>query len=314
MQAGEARAGQEEDTLVVVHSALAIVDSLGIHQGVGVEELRGRAEGRRAAQVLAILQVRAIADVRLAGIHPPRVDAQRIVVLVHLVPEELAGVGCVSIVEAVGVAGADPILQTILDGEAVHPSFLVELLEVLRSRVEFRPDGNHHPPVHGVDGIDHRLRIGETRLVELVATPSVLGPVIPVEDDVVDRNLPVAEALERTEHLVLRVVFLAALPVAHSPLGHDRRLAREGAVAGDNVVHVVPCDEVIIQLLRHLAPPRLFGLLLGSDGLHDAEAGVGDAAVGLPFDLEGDTLARLEVDGKLIAVGVPRRAPTLGDN
>ena len=177
LQSGKARTGQQEHTLVVVHPALAVIDSVGIHQSVSVEELGGRSQSRRSAQILAVLQVGTIAHVRLAGIHPPSIDAQRVIMLVHLLPEQFPCVGTISVIESVGITRTYPVLQAILYRLLVHPAILVKLLEMFGRGIELRPYRNHHPSVHRVDRVYHGLRVGETCLVELVASPSVFGPI-----------------------------------------------------------------------------------------------------------------------------------------
>ena len=71
---GKSGTGQQEDTLVGLHATLSVIDSLGIHQSVCIEEFCGRTECRRTAKILTILQIRTIAHVRLAGIHPPGIN------------------------------------------------------------------------------------------------------------------------------------------------------------------------------------------------------------------------------------------------
>ena len=195
LQAGKARTGQQEYPLVVVHTALSVVDGIRVHQRIRIEIFRRRTQCRRPAQVLTVLQIRTVAYIRFAGIHPPGIDAQRIIVFVHLFPEQLACLGTVCVIEAVCVPFANPILQAILHRLAVHPALLVKLLEMFCCSIELRPDGNHHPPVHGMNRIDHRFRIREMCLVELMASPCVFRPVAPVEHNVVYRNFPVTETV-----------------------------------------------------------------------------------------------------------------------
>ena len=52
-----------------------------------------------------------------------------------------------------------------------------------------------------MDGIHHSLRIRETGRIELMASPCILFPVTPVHNNIVDRDIPLAEALKSLDHL-----------------------------------------------------------------------------------------------------------------
>ena len=99
LEAGEAGARQQEHTLVGIRLALAVVDCVGVDEGIRVEVFGGGAERGRCDQVFAVLQVGAVADVGLRCVHPPCVDAQGHVVVGDLAPEELAGLRVVGVVE-----------------------------------------------------------------------------------------------------------------------------------------------------------------------------------------------------------------------
>ena len=230
--------------------------------------------------------------------------------LVHLVPEQLACIGTIGIIESVRITRTYPVLQAVLYRLLVHPALLIKFLEMFGCRIEFRPYGNHHPSVHGVNRIYHCFRIGETCLVELVASPSVFGPVVPVKHDVVNRNPAVAEPFQGTQHFGLRIVFLTALPIPHRPFRHNRRLARQRTVAADDLVHIVTRDKIIIQLLRHFAPPRLLALFFRVYRTVYTKSGIRYGSVGNPFHFERHTLSGFQIDRELIAVRVPRRTPT----
>ena len=161
----------------------------------------------------------------------------------------------------------------------------------------------------GMDGVNHALGISEAKGVEGKCAPRVWAPVVPVHDDVVDRQLAITEALEGIENLALTLIALAALPEAEKPLRHDLRLAGEGAIALDNLITVVACDEVVVKLLHHLAPETEFGLLLGKDGSQGTKSAIGFTTIGGPFETELVALASLHTNGELAGIGVPGCAP-----
>ena len=177
--------------------------------------------------------------------------------------------------------------------------------------IELRPDGNHHPPVHGMNRIDHRFRIREMCLVELMASPCVFRPVAPVEHNVVYRNFPVTETFQRTQHFILRLVTLPALPIAHRPFRHDGRLACQGTVTADYIIHIITGDKIIVQLRSHFTPPRLVALLFRVNRTEHTQPGIRNRSVRIPFHLQRHTLSGLQIHGELIAVRIPCRAPAL---
>ena len=246
---------QQEDALVRFHAALSVIDSFCIHQCVCIEELGRGAECRRAAKVLAVLQIRTVAYVRFAGIHPPSVNTQRIVVVLHLLPEELACIGIVCVIERAQIAGAYPVFDAVFDSLLIHPAFFVKFLEVFGRSIELGPYGNHQTSVHGVDGVDHSFRVGETFGVELMASPRILLPVQPVDYDIVDRNLTFTEFFQGGENLLTRIVLLTALPVTHRPFRHNLGFTCQCTVAANHIVHIITINEIVVYLILHFTPP-----------------------------------------------------------
>ena len=100
------------------------------------------------------------------------------------------------------IARTYPVLQTIFDRLLINPSVLIKFLVVLRRNIEFRPYGNHHPTMHGMNRIDHCLRVRETFLIEFMTTPCIFRPMVPVKNDIIDRNLPVAETFQGSQHFI----------------------------------------------------------------------------------------------------------------
>ena len=145
-----------------------------------------------------------------------------------------------------------------------------------------------------------------------MAPPLVRQPVLPVLDDVVDGNLPLAELRQRAHEFLLRGIALPALPEAEGPLRIQGGLAGEGAVAADDLVIIGARHEVEVQLGLELRPEAQAGLVLRALGHGDLQAEVGNAAVGLPGHLDRFPFARLEMNLVAEAVGVPGRTPAAG--
>ena len=230
--------------------------------------------------------------------------------VLHLLPEELAGFRMISIVEGTHVARAYPILDAVFDGLLIHPSLFIEFLVVFGSLIELRPHRHHDASVHVVDFVHHALRIRETFRVEFMATPSILRPVEPVEHDVVDRNLTGTELTESRKQFVLAIVLLTALPIAHRPLRHDLCLAGQRTITADDFVHILACHEVIVDFRIHFTPPRL--LVLFGKRLHHTEATIRHIAIRQPFNLERHLLTAFQLARELITIWIPSRTPTFG--
>ncbi len=165
--------------------------------------------------------------------------------------------------------------------------------------------------MHGVDRVEHGLRVSIARGLEVMRTPLVVSPIVPVLHDVIHRDVVVAEIFDGGEDVVLCAITLAALPEAHDPLGHDLALAREGAISADDVVHVLTLDEIVVLLAANLAPQGKFVLLLVRHRRQRAQCAIALASVRLPVDVELNLLTLLEVELELAAVRVPSRAPNL---
>ena len=129
-------------------------------------------------------------------------------------PEELAGTWIIGIVEAIGVARAYPVVDVIRRALDIHPTLGIELLVVVGIAIELRPNADHKASMHLVYIVQHLLGIGIARNLELVRAPLILGPVVPILYDIVDRNMTLAELSECTLDLILRLIALTTLPEA----------------------------------------------------------------------------------------------------
>ena len=165
-----------------------------------------------------------------------------------------------------------------------------------------------------VDIVNHTLGVGESLKVELKATPLILLPIEPILHHHIHRNLTLAELTENTFHLFLGVVFLAALPESESPLRHYLCATSEETITLDYIVIVLSSNEVVVHLFIHLSPDRHPTLLLLCLWSSSSQSAVCHTTVWLPFDAQRSALAFFEVNLKLISVGVPCSAPTLGHN
>ena len=172
--------------------------------------------------------------------------------------------------------------------------------------------GDEYAGIVVVDEIHHSLGVGESLRVELEAAPFVLFPVEPVLHHHVNRYLALAELTEHAFHLSLCVIFLTALPESERPLWHHLCTTGEEAVALDDVVVAVACYEVIVHLLVHLCPYRHAVLLLFGLGSSGTQSAVSHATVWLPFHSQRGALTLLQVNLKLVCIGIPCRSPTLG--
>ena len=174
---------------------------------------------------------------------------------IHLIPEELACLRSICIIESVKISLSDPVTDAVFIGLVVHPSVVIEFLVVFGIDIELRPYRDHHPSVHVMDGIYHRLRIRESCRIELMASPRILFPMAPVHHDIINREIPLAETCQSIDHFCRSLVTLTALPVSHCPFRHDRSLSCKGSVSADDFICIFTGDKIPVHLLGHLTPP-----------------------------------------------------------
>ena len=194
--------------------------------------------------------------------------------LIHLLPEELAGTWSVCVIETVEVALADPVAHAVLIGLVIHPALVIELLIVLCLHIELRPYRYHHTAAEVVDRVYHGLRVRESCRIELMASPCILLPMTPVHHYIIYRYVSLSETLESLDHLCRCLVSLTALPVSHRPFRHYRGLTGKCSVTADDLVHVITRDEVPVHLLCHLAPPLMLSLLRRIDNIISTQTAV----------------------------------------
>ncbi len=309
--AGIALARKDEHALVVGR-AVAHVHAMRVRQRVGVEVFGGRTQrvGRGACLALGDVQIRV--HVRLVGVHPPGVEALAVELFVDLAPIDRLRLLRIRVVERVLVALADPVQLTHFHVALEHETGRVQFLVVGRGGIELGPDRNHDLRMHVVHRLDHAVRIGEVLRVEIVRAPGILGPVRPIQHDVVQRQLALAVFGHCADQLVLALVTLAALPEAVGPFGQHRRLAGERAVAGNGLIVGIGGDEVVVDHLAGFGPQRQvlrFGCRQRVAVQQRDIAGVDQ----VPFDLDGVALARLKIELEFVIPRIPVLAPAIDD-
>src|SRR6185503_4297587 len=97
------------------------------------------------------------------------------------------------------------------------------LLEIIGTRVELAPDRDHHMGVETMQSFEPSIGVGKPLSVELVGTPGVFLPVLPVLNDVVERYLFLAEGLHYIQTFLSGLVALTRLPKTEGPGRHERR-------------------------------------------------------------------------------------------
>src|ERR1019366_2871273 len=173
--------------------------------------------------------------------------------------------------------------------------------------IKFTPDADHQMRMAVVDGFDPTDGVGETHGIKSMAPPLIQAPVLPVLNDVVERNPALAEAVHHIKARLLGFVSLPALPEPECPLRDHHRLAREIPHAGDHLVNRRAIDEVIVDAASNLAPERC-GLRFLS-GSFPIEFENGRAGVLDPFKMNGISLARFKMNLGDIIGGKPGLSP-----
>ena len=145
-------------------------------------------------------------------------------------------------------------MDIVLDSLTIHPSLLVEFLIVFGGVVELRPYTNHEASVHSVNRVEHSLWVGITACFKVVSTPIGQIPVVPVLHDIVDRNVATTELCEVILDVLTALIAFAALPEAEHPFRIERCFSCQSAIAADDIIEILTCNEVVIHIARHLAP------------------------------------------------------------
>ena len=108
--------------------------------------------------------------------------------------------------------------------------------------------------VQSMKRVDPGCGIREARGIELVRTPRIDRPVLPVLHDVVEGNLPPPELPDHIQRLPGGFIALPRLPQAKGPVWQHRCLAGEQTITGNHLVGRRAIHEVIINAIAHLRP------------------------------------------------------------
>ena len=232
-------------------------------------------------------------------------------ILVHLAPEHLSCTSIIGIIETILITRTYPVVDIIRRTLDVHPALGIELLVIIGVAIELRPYADHESSMHLVNIVQHLLGIRIARSLKLMASPLVLGPVVPVLHDIIDRNMALAELSEGALDFILSLIALTTLPEAQHPLGIKRRLTRECTIARDNLIEILTSDEVVVHILSHLAPhAQLLALSLVA-WLRNSQSAISLTTIGAPLYAQLHLLTLLQFGRELIGIGVPSCTPTL---
>ena len=180
--------------------------------------------------------------------------------LFHLFPKKFACIRRICIVERTDITRSYPVFNAVFDGLLVHPPFSIKLFEVIGIVVELRPNGNHDTGIQSVNRIHHSFRVRETGFVKLMTSPFGFRPVVPVENDIVNRNLTLTKLFQCTYNFILRFVTFTTLPETHGPFRHNGCFAGNLTIAAYYFVGIITTNEIVIHLLTHFRPERQLGL------------------------------------------------------
>ena len=119
--------------------------------------------------------------------------------------------------------------------------YLKDYAEQIQTKMKMTVDDmlagvDHEATVHLMHRVEHGLRIKIARSLELMRAPLILGPVVPVLYDIVDRYMTLAELRQRTLDFILRLVTLTTLPETKHPLWIKRSLTRQRTIAANHVI------------------------------------------------------------------------------
>ena len=192
----------------------------------------------------------------------------------------------------------------------IHPAVRVEFFVVVGIAIELGPYANHKAATHLVHAVEHQLGRRKAGSLKLMGAPLILHPVVPVLHDIVAGNLALAELAQRRQNLLLGLIALTTLPEAQHPLGIDGSLTCQRTIAADDLVGILAGNEVIVHVLRHLAPYR--ELLLVGVLLRHTQTTIADTTIGTPLDTQLGTTALSQRRIKLIGIRIPGSTPALG--
>ena len=223
----------------------------------GVDARRRYVEWCRFVQVGLLEAV----VVGVGRVHPPGVDAE-VEEALQVVPVDVACVGHVWLIHThtawvvhVWRPGAESALRPCL--VVVEQSLWLQLTVSLGMRTKRLPNTDAHVSILTVYVVYHGLRIRELGVEELHGIPQVVGvPVLPVEDDAVERHTELTVFIDHLGQFATALVAFAALPVAIGIERNHRHVACEFTYECHDSIGCLAIDEVVVEQFAHLAGKR----------------------------------------------------------
>ena len=178
------------------------------------------------------------------GIHPPSVHALIEKPRFEILPENIAGLRIVCIVNL--VTGPGPLIE--------QGSDRVQGMIDSRFRAESGPYREH--VMHVIFRMQPRYpfsRIGKISRLELKRVPMrLVTPILPVLYDVVERNPPVPILFHYGFQFVERLVSLTGLPETVDPFAEHRHMSSQFTISCHRPGHVTAMNEIVVRRITHL--------------------------------------------------------------
>ena len=143
-----------------------------------------------------------------------------------------------------------------------------------------------------------------------MTAPGILRPVIPIQYDIIQRNFTITKTFQCSQHFILCIILLTTLPETHCPLRHNGRLSGQRTITANHIVHIFTSHKIIIELLGHFTPPRLFPLFFRINGCQCTQPAIRLPTIRLPLDFQRHTLSCFQMSSKLITIRIPCSTPT----
>ena len=236
---------REREDALVGGGALAFIAALRGQERVAVQVSREVAHGVDAVFLdvadHGALVMAGGTRLDLGAVHPGGVDSDVEEALLEVFEVDVAAFLAVGVVHA---ALADPVRR--VEQEVLR----FKLAPHVAVQSDGRPDGDHDLRVEVVvDGVAHGFRIGVAVRVPGHAGPvaGLVGPVLPVLHDEVERVVVLAERFDNADHFLLRTVAFLAHEEAVRLAREHRGVACEFTILRDDAVEVVAGHEVVID-------------------------------------------------------------------
>ncbi len=250
----KSRAGQYEHTLVGRFSPLLFGHTTHRHQRKSITDFAKRAK----IGLLVKIRRLEIKMIRLGGIDPKAVHAQRKQALIQVAPIKLPGLGIIGIVNlysrrvflidwrsfrAVGRPGG-------YIKKGIH---FFEFFVLFGLRAKGIPDGYNNMGIELMYFVNHSLRIMEVRVQKIHGIPQIIiAPVLPILNNTVQGHSEFPVFTHHRQQFLLAFVAFTALPKTVSPQREHRDLSREFTHTGNYSVGTSAVHKIIIDALSYL--------------------------------------------------------------